>query len=332
MFSLNDLFKLADNDCTEAMVTLGSYFYNGTNGVSADKRKAFELLKKAADLYDPNAQMLVSEFYLKGIEVGKDVGRFEEYSINSINQNNLLAKCRLAAHYESVKNYGKAAELLADQRLQNSTFSTLHLSVDRYRAGDLEGAFRALDKFYKTETKQTILRAYCLFKGEGTKANPDDAVKILNKIKEDSPEIGYLLGKYEGSLTNSMLKDHKEASLMHMEESAAMNFPPAIYEAGIRYRDGIGIEANVDKGKQFIARASYMGYKGDVEYNPFFDDKYLSSEAMDFSNVIDETGKECLAVLNKRASTINPKLSETEKIIYASIGTAAANIIYGNKH
>ena len=66
------LCQKAESGDTEAMLSLGCYYYQGTNGVQADYTQAYNWVHKAAHADNHLAMGLLGIYYYYGIAVQKD--------------------------------------------------------------------------------------------------------------------------------------------------------------------------------------------------------------------------------------------------------------------
>ena len=63
------LIKAAERNSVDALYELGLIYIDGISGVKPDPFKAFEYLKKASDLGDDNATLVLGHMYLEGVGV-----------------------------------------------------------------------------------------------------------------------------------------------------------------------------------------------------------------------------------------------------------------------
>ena len=55
--------------------------------------------------------------------------------------------------------------------------------------------------------------------------------------------------------------DDPEQGLVWIRKAAALNYPIALYILGLAYRDGLGMDQDLYKAKDFLRKASSLGYE-----------------------------------------------------------------------
>jgi TPR repeat protein len=186
------------------------YFFEKGLGVEANKEKAFEFYLKSAKYGDYISQYNIAICYLNGVGVEKD----PEKAFNF-------------AYQSAVQNYEKALYLLANM----------------YRIGngcekDLEKALSILDKCSSESGDALYLRSLLLLDNANRTANPELAIKYLEKgaFKNDSKCLllladiykkGTVVSKDESKSLSLLIKAAKNGS------ASAMNRLAEYYEKGI---------------------------------------------------------------------------------------------------
>lgn len=132
------LFKAAENGDANAQYKLGEYYYNGING-SKDSAQAVAWYRKAADQGHAIAQNILALCYANGDGVIKDPAKAAEWFRKAAENGHALAQCNLAVAYENgdgvTKDPEKALEWFMKSALQGNAIAQHNLAV-RYASGD----------------------------------------------------------------------------------------------------------------------------------------------------------------------------------------------------
>ena len=135
-----------DMDDTVAIRVLSEYYQYGTNGLSKDLEKSFELCCRAAKLGDPDAYNIAVESYEAGIGVPKNMAKAREYSEKAAKKGNIHAR-----HYLGKLEYDNG----------NHCGASRHWLISA-AAGSTDSLERIGDAYkFKVITKKEYAEALC---------------------------------------------------------------------------------------------------------------------------------------------------------------------------
>lgn len=263
---LEELVKQGDAD---AMNRLGYMYQNGEE-VSQDHKKAKDLYEKAANLGHAVAMNNLGTMYYFGQCVPKDYSKAKEWFEKAINLGLVDAMNNLGAMYatglEGSQDYSKAQELYEKAANLGSVYAMVNLGI-MYRLG------RGISKNY-SKAKEWFEKAAVLGNGiamdnlgimyeygEGVSQDYEEAKKWYEKAHKEGVEdaeksLDRINKKIEEERKNKKDKiNYEDKSIEELEELAKQNDDKAMYELGIRYCDGKGVEKDIEKSLKLLEQA-----------------------------------------------------------------------------
>lgn len=211
----------------ESCYNAGEALLTGT-GVKKDEARGFTLCSLAADDGYMKAQFTVANCYLRGKGVQKDSAKGFEIHRMLAGKGFIKSVFHVAEAYyigDSVKqDYNEAFRLFTEGASKDN----------------------ALCQYYLGE---------CYMKGHGTKKDEDAAMKWYRKAASQ----GHVISKkiVEERKTQAILED--ESPFTTFEKSARSGNAQSMYILGRYYEDGIGIEKDLRKAKEWYSKAKKRG-------------------------------------------------------------------------
>jgi tetratricopeptide (TPR) repeat protein len=97
--------------------------------------------------------------------------------------------------------------------------------------------------------------AWMLQTGCGVKSNSDEAYHwYLQAAESNSPEALFYIGRFKRA------EKQYEQALQYFEASARQNYAPSIYQLGVMYELGEGVDADINKAFTYYDHAATMGH------------------------------------------------------------------------
>lgn len=235
-------------ECWEKAAQLGLYshsydlaclYLEGDRGVQLNVERGLELMRKAAELGNADAQSEMGVIYYEGKFVAQNYSEAFKWVQMAANANNALAQNNLGMFYK--QGIGCSA---------NPT-----MAVYWYEKASNQGYFNAM-----------VCYAYMLYKGEGTVKQPKRTETLFRKILEtknllnSDPELYKNTLYYLASLYTDELHD-PFAAFDLWKELAGLGNPIAQYNLGVFYLNGTGTAKDRDKAKAYFTRALTDGVK-----------------------------------------------------------------------
>lgn len=191
------------------------YFFEKGLGVEANKEKAFEFYLKSARLGDYISQYNIAICYLNGVGVEKDVDKAFNF-----------------AYQSAVQNYEKASILLANMYKNG-------IGCDK----DPKVALTTLERCSEESGAVLYLRSLLLLDGKSEIANPELAVKLLQKgaFNNDTKCLLLLAELYE---KGQAVPEDNSKSLSLLMKAAKNGSASAMNKLADYYEKGIGTLKN----------------------------------------------------------------------------------------
>ncbi len=277
--------KAIELGSTEALVTLGTCYYNG-EGVRKSYKKAFELYEKATLENYPIAFTMLATCYYFGRSVKQDKDKAIELYEHSAKLNCDEAMFRLSDIY-----------LMKEENEKALHYATLAASLGNIEAIDYLGYFNlkgisvkqdtttAINYFeiasnYLLSSKMTLANIY--YFGEGIESDYNKAFKLYNELYEEDYEDAYKNVGVCYREGRGVEQDYKKSFeiFYHYADNYGDEF--SICEVGNAYFNGCGVEENYKEAirwfeianKNFDYHATAMlglshiyGYGVEVDYD-----------------------------------------------------------------
>ncbi len=219
--------RAASHGNIEGCYIAGSALLSG-NGVAKDEARGFSLCKMASDQNYMKAAYVVANCYMRGKGTAKD---------------------------------GKTGFEMHKTLAEHGFIKSIVVVAEGYYHGDyVEQDFNTAFKLFKegAEKDNVFCQYYlgdCYDNGRGTKKNSEEAVKWYSKAARQ----GHTLSKkiLEERKVDQILTD--ESPFATFEKSARAGNAQSMYILGRYYEDGIGIEKDLKKAKEWYAKAKKRG-------------------------------------------------------------------------
>ncbi len=260
----------AEQLCDEA-----SKYYNGTNGVIKDYKKAFEIYEQAAKKGSASAQYYIAEIYYHGLGVEKDeIVGYQWY--NKAADNGDPSACnRLGNMYYSGKtvpqNYTTAFSWFKKSAERGFKWGQYNLASRYYHGEGCEKDYVQAVAWFQKAADQNVPNAQnmlgiCYDNGYGVPKNDAKAIEYYKKAAEQGFDWGqYNLGYmyYNGQ---GCEKDYKQA-VYWFQKAADQKNSDAYNMLGLCYGiGGYGIPQDYTKAFDSYKQSAEMGY-GWGQYN-----------------------------------------------------------------
>ena len=261
--SIAYLRMAAEMGNASAELTLSKYYADGTD-VKKDSRLSVEYALRSAAHGNTEGCYVAGTCYLSGKGLPKDPARgFALIRISSdagfMKATYALANCYLHGTGTN-KDYTKARELhrsLADRGFAKSMF---YLGESYYLGEqvpqDYAEAFRLFSK--GAELDNALCQYYlgeCYMNGHGVKADESVALKWYKKAADQGHVISQRI--IEDRRNREILED--QTPFATFEKSARSGNAQSMYIVGRYYEDGIGIEKDLNKAKDWYRKAKKRG-------------------------------------------------------------------------
>lgn len=265
---------LADKKDLTGVYYYGYQLYKGM-GVTQDKERGIELLKRAATTGHKNAHRMLGAAYYEGDGVEQDYEKAVEHLKVAVtgrlaDSQILLAKCYMNGQGVD-QNYDLALQWLAEAYCQNTkqadavkkviddeadeNFRNYIDGLKKYYVDkDYENAAKLFKKVEKAKILEgTTMQGVCMADGDNGKNNVKKAFKTLSEAAEKSAVAKYYLaGLYqEGKGTD---KDVKKAGELIIK-SAEEGYGNALAKAGDMYFEGQGVAQDYVKAVEYYLAA-----------------------------------------------------------------------------
>lgn len=225
--------------CYSHMYTLASLYIEGNYGIQQDTQRGAELMRRAAELGNSDAQNELGLLYYQGKIVPQNYAEAFKWVQMSANANSALAQNNLGMFYK--QGIGCVA---------NSA-----MAASWYEKASNQGYFNA-----------TVCYAYMLYRGDGVAKQPKRTEMLFRSIldtkglSKSDPEL-YKNTLYDlASLYTDDLND-PFAAFSLWKELADLGNPTAQYNLGVFYLKGTGTSKNREKAKACFSRALTDGVK-----------------------------------------------------------------------
>ena len=255
--------EAADEGNPTAMIRLAKMYKDGT-GTPTDKTFYLQYMEKAADMGETDAIKTLADMYLNGTGVGVDEEKAFRYAMDGAVRGVAPLQYRVATFYRD--GIGTAEDLKESERWfaiysNASLVSYQMLAAERIGQYDIdtEATYESLmEKAASTYNPKAIGQMALLYRGDS------DSIPDLEKSKDY-----YLKAAAWPGATRLTLADYYYRGMVFDQDlgKAAELYKDltyccdaaADYRLYLMYRDGIGMEKDVDKARFFLERAARRG-------------------------------------------------------------------------
>lgn len=256
--------KAAARNHAGAMCYLADFYKMGRM-LPADSAKAFELYSQAMNLNYVHAYDDVARCYLEGVGVPVD-------SVKAVSYLRVAAANGEGTSFAYLGNFYEKglATLVANNDSAMYYYrqgSAVNDPTCNYRIGSVLYTNKQYDKAFQYyysaavngNADAIVAMAECLQEGSGTKADPQEAYRLLQYAAHQygNPNAYSDLGTYHIYGTGCT-KDYTLAK-SYFDTAAALGSSSACYKLGICYRDGVGCTADSISSLQWFEKAADAG-------------------------------------------------------------------------
>lgn len=254
---------------TEQLCNEASKYYNGTNGVTKDRKKAFEIYEHAAKKGSVRAQYYIAEMYYYGEGIEKDeIVAYQWYNRAAENGDSIACNVLGNLFYSGKtvpQNYSTAFCWYKKSAEKGYKWGQYNLGNMYYNGtGHKKDYTKAIDWFQKAANQnipdaQNML-GICYANGYGVPKNNAKAIEYYTRAAEQGHKWGqYNLGNmyYYGT---GCKKDYKQAVYWN-QKAADQGISKAYNTLGICYEiGGYGISKDNTKAFEYYKKSAEMGY------------------------------------------------------------------------
>lgn len=270
---INELEKLALEGNYRSMKLLGDLYYFG-DIISKNPSKAYSYYQKCSELNNNQAQYMAAICNMEGIGTNKDISKAIEYYVKSAKNGNRKAMLDLANIYrkgigiekkidDAVYWYERAA-LLEDNKAINEL-------IKLYK-NDLKN--ENMSRNWEIKCSEQILSNYeailaDIYKQKNADSEKDNIIKWYLR----SQEKGNISGTYGLALCYNegiILPLDLQKSFDLMKSLADRDYPNALYEIGLKYYRGEGVEKNDVFAFKVIEKAANMSHQKAIYQLAYF--------------------------------------------------------------
>lgn len=244
-------------------------YYNGSNGVSKDLKKAYELYLQAAKKDFAKAQYSVADMLYYGEEIEKDEIAAYQWYVKAANNGDAIAANRLGNMFYSGKSvpqdYKKAVEWYEKSAEGGYKWGQYNLADMYYNGNGCRQDYGKAFSWYEKAAIQNVPEAQnklgvCYNNGRGVNKDDIKAVECFRK----SADQGFKWGQYNLAYMyysgEGCTQDYKLA-VVWFEKASAQNVPDAMNYLGICYDHGRGVTEDDKKAFEWFKNSAELGYK-----------------------------------------------------------------------
>ena len=254
--------KAAEQGDSGAQWCLGTLYEDG-KGVEQDYAKAVEWYTKSAEQGNSTAQCCLGLMYEDGEGVEQDYAKAVEWYTKAAEQGDSGAQWCLGTLYEDGKgveqDYAKAAEWYTKSAEKGNSTGQWRLGrmfeegegVEQDYAKAVEWYTKAAER--GDECGQFFLAQMCYF-GNGVEKSRERTIKLLTlSIEQGFIPAQWLLGVIYG------FENDYDNALECLEKALSGGYRYAAVSIGAMYQDGMGVEQNGEKAKEYYLQADAAG-------------------------------------------------------------------------
>ena len=264
--TIEELEELVKQNDDKAIHELGLRYYDG-KGVEKDYNEAYKWFEQSANLGDSESLYQLGYMNVKGFGVEPSYEKAVEYYKKAIELGNVKAMYNLAYIYqyalggfdnieEAIELYKKAANLGDAKSMYQ--LGNIYFEGDGVKSDYLE-AFNWFEKSSELGNSDAMYMIANMYEnGYGVKMNFGKALEYCKKASN--------LGNVKAKQNLDKLKkinehvnpkgiNYEDKSIEELEELVKQNDDKAMYELGIRYCDGRGVEKDIEKALDLFEHA-----------------------------------------------------------------------------
>lgn len=229
---------------------------------------AHELMLKAAEAGDAEAQSDIAWMYLNGIGVDQHIEFAKFWYDEAVAQNSDKAMLRLAAlHIKKVFKENSCTDIIAllNRAKSNGNYEAIKMTASLYETGlcvemDKAKANELYHDVVNSSKVSNCTLGQMYFLGKGVNKDYKKAVSLLlSDLKGNEYLAGNLLGlAYDEGYG---VERDVEKSFMYYKMSADHGNSASQYNTGINLYNGLGVKMNKESGVEFIERAASKNHK-----------------------------------------------------------------------
>ena len=250
--------KSAEQDDTETQMRLGQMYEFG-KGVEQDYSKAVEWYTKSAEQGDSDAQWLLGDMYEYGRGIEQDYDAAIGWYTESAKQGNSTGQWRIGQMYEHSKgvdqDYTKAFEWYTKSAEQDNSVGQWSLGcLYELGQGTIQNCVKAVELYSMSadqgDSQGQYNLARVLYFGIGIEKSKEKAIKLLRLSEAQDDNLApWLLGIIY------QLENDYDKSLECLKKALSEGYRYAAISIGDLYKDGLGVEQNGEKAKEYYLQA-----------------------------------------------------------------------------
>lgn len=242
------LKRAAELGDPESLYTLAGCYQNGKY-VEKDEKKAFELLQNSIKTsLTPDAMSLLGDFYKDGIGTEQNYEAAAHCYQWAADNGSVSAMTALGVLYREGKGVEKNEELANHYLIKSK--DTLDWEIFGIMPIDV-----AREKAQQGDAEAMYQMGERYAHGDGVKKDEDTAAEWWSK----AAEMGHARAQHNLGIYYFFNKKEIDNGLKWLDEAAGQNLDLAFYSLGYIYFEGINVEKNIAKGLEYITKAAELG-------------------------------------------------------------------------
>ena len=228
-------------------------------GVDQDYTKAVEWYTKSAEQGDSDAQWLLGDMYEYGRGIEQDYDAAIGWYTESAKQGNSTGQWRIGQMYEHSKgvdqDYTKAFEWYTKSAEQDNSVGQWSLGcLYELGQGTIQNCVKAVELYSMSadqgDSQGQYNLARVLYFGIGIEKSKEKAIKLLRLSEAQDDNLApWLLGIIY------QLENDYDKSLECLKKALSEGYRYAAISIGDLYKDGLGVEQNGEKAKEYYLQA-----------------------------------------------------------------------------
>ncbi len=256
------LSKASDMGWTDADVILGQMYRDG-NGIERDLRRCVEHLERAAENGNNKAMYLLGDIYFDGRYTEKNPEEAFKWYLMSASIGNARSQYQVAMMLSSGIGVDKdedAAKQWFARYSSSMVNDSRRIAIDTLRArhGDIklsDSLLKAMSRSNHTQSMTAL--SYKYRTGKGFKKSPKAAKDLLTKasVAGGSPRV---------KLAETLIEENgsegiPEKAVDLIQSAAGFGDATAMFKLARMYKDGTGVEQNIQKYRMYMRMAAERG-------------------------------------------------------------------------
>jgi len=249
-------------------------YLNGI-GVKKNYKKSLKWLKKAVKFKIPGAYHVMGLFYEHGIELEQNFKKAFSYYKKEAKSNEVNSIFSLGYYYykglEVEQNHKKAFHLFNLAKKRGHIDSYYYLGLYYFNKEYGKQNYKKAIHCFKQSLKSDVFKinamgllADCYYKGLGTTIDYEKALEYYIQIQNEN-NIELML-KIADCYFHVKTPEYYKKAVEIYEKYTTKKYPSSLFNLGICYYEGLGINKDFDKAAECFLIAVYKGNEDSMFY------------------------------------------------------------------